>query len=74
MYQFLWLLLLGLYVAYSGGALVAADVETGQLDMLLATPISRSRVAVEKYPHLSRLRRADTDEPMSAKRTDIRPQ
>ncbi|MDT3437344.1 ABC transporter permease subunit [Haloarcula sp. 1CSR25-25] len=49
MYQFLWLLLLGLYVAYSGGALVAGDVETGQLDMLLATPISRSRVVVEKY-------------------------
>jgi len=49
MYQFLWLLLLGLFVAYSAGALVAADVESGRLDMLLATPISRSRVLVEKY-------------------------
>jgi ABC-2 type transport system permease protein len=37
------------YVAYSGGALVAADVEHGRMDVLLATPVHRSRILVEKY-------------------------
>jgi ABC-2 type transport system permease protein len=49
MYQFLWLLLLGLYMAYSAGALIAGDIEDDRMDMLLATPVSRSRVLVEKY-------------------------
>ncbi|MFB6155764.1 MAG: ABC transporter permease [Haloferacaceae archaeon] len=49
LYQFLWLLLFGVYVAYSGGGLVAADVERGRMDLLLAAPVSRTRVVVEKY-------------------------
>jgi ABC-2 type transport system permease protein len=49
MYQFLWLLLLGLYLAYSAGALIAGDIEADRMDMLLATPVSRSRVVVEKF-------------------------
>jgi len=49
LYQFIWLLLLGLYLAYSGGALVAADIESGRMDLLLAAPISRSRVVAEKF-------------------------
>jgi ABC-2 type transport system permease protein len=48
-YQFVWLLLFGVYVAYSGGALVASDVEHGRMDVLLATPVHRSRILVEKY-------------------------
>lgn len=49
MYQFLWLLLLGLYMAYSAGAIIAGDIESDRMDMLLATPVSRSRVLVEKF-------------------------
>jgi ABC-2 type transport system permease protein len=49
LYQFLWLLLFGIYLAYSGGGLVAADVERGRLDLLLATPVSRARILAEKY-------------------------
>jgi ABC-2 type transport system permease protein len=49
MYQFLWLIMLGLYIAYSAGSIVASDVESGRMDMLLAAPVSRSRVLVEKY-------------------------
>jgi ABC-2 type transport system permease protein len=49
LYQFLWLLLLGLYLAYSAGGAVAGDVESGRMDLLLATPVSRSRVVFEKY-------------------------
>lgn len=48
-YQFVWVLLFGLYMAYTAGGAIAGDVETGRLDLLLATPVSRSRVIVEKY-------------------------
>ncbi len=48
-YQFLWVLLLGLYFTYAGGGLLANDIETGRLYMVLATPISRTRLALEKF-------------------------
>ena len=48
-YQFMWLLLVGLYLIYIGGGTIAGDVETGRIDLLLATPISRRRVVVEKF-------------------------
>lgn len=49
LYEFGWVILLGLYVAYSAGSMIAGDVETGQIDMLLSAPISRSKVVVEKF-------------------------
>ena len=49
LYEFLWLVGLGAYVAYSAGSTVAGDVETGRMDSLLAAPISRERLLVEKY-------------------------
>lgn len=52
LYQFIWLLLFGIYAAYSAGGLIAADVETGRLDLLLAAPVSRTRLVVEKYASL----------------------
>lgn len=51
-YQFLWLLLLGLYVAYLGAGTIAADVERDRMDLLLSLPVSRSRVVVEKFASL----------------------
>ncbi|AUV83529.1 ABC transporter permease [Salinigranum rubrum] len=48
-YQFLWVLLLGLYFTYAGGGLLATDIETGRLYMVLATPVSRTRLALEKF-------------------------
>lgn len=48
-YQFLWLLLLGLYFAYSAGGLIAGDVERDRMDLILSLPISRSRVLAEKF-------------------------
>lgn len=48
-YQFVWVLMLGLYLVYLGGGIIADDVETGRIDLLLATPISRKRLLVEKY-------------------------
>ena len=49
LYQFFWLLLLGIYTAYIAGGLIAGDVERGRLDVLLATPVSRSKVIIEKF-------------------------
>lgn len=48
-YQFVWVLMLGLYVAYIAGGLIASDLETGRIDLLLATPTARKRAVVEKY-------------------------
>ncbi|MCH7660891.1 MAG: ABC transporter permease subunit [Euryarchaeota archaeon] len=48
-YQFVWLLLLGLYFAYSAGGLIASDVERDRMDLILSLPVSRSRVLGEKF-------------------------
>ncbi len=48
-YQFLWLLLLGLYVAYSGARAIASDVEHDRMDLLLSLPVSRGRVVTETF-------------------------
>jgi ABC-2 type transport system permease protein len=48
-YQFVWLLLLGLYVTYTAGGIVASDIENGRMDLLLAAPISRAQVLLEKF-------------------------
>ena len=49
LYQFLWLVGLGAYVAYVAGGAIAGDVETGRMDTLLAAPIARERLLFEKY-------------------------
>jgi ABC-2 type transport system permease protein len=48
-YQFAWVILLGIYFAYRAGSLVAGDVEDHGIDLLLATPLSRGRLVVERY-------------------------
>ena len=52
LYAFGWVLLLGLYLAYSAASLIADDVEDGRMDMLLALPVSRSKVILEKFSAL----------------------
>lgn len=49
LYTFVWQLLVGLYFAYAGAGLIADDVEHGRLDLLLALPVSRARLGVEKF-------------------------
>ena len=52
LYTFVWMLLLGLYFAYAGAALIASDVERERMDMLLSLPVSRARVVLEKFASL----------------------
>ena len=49
MYQFVVLLLLGIYFAYAAASTVAGEVEDGSLDLLLSSPVSRTRIVVGKY-------------------------
>ncbi|UPM44342.1 ABC transporter permease subunit [Halocatena salina] len=51
-YNFLWVLGLGLYFAYTAGGLIAGDVERDRMDLLLSFPVSRSRLLLEKYSSL----------------------
>jgi len=52
-YQFVWVLLLPLYVAYLGAGVVAGDADADRLDVLLTLPISRSRLLAEKAASLA---------------------
>jgi ABC-2 type transport system permease protein len=52
LYNFVWVLLLGVYFAYRAGGLIAADIERDRMDLLLSFPVSRSRLVVEKYASL----------------------
>lgn len=52
LYMFGWVILLGLYLAYSAANLVADDVEHGRMDTFLAMPVSRPRLVAEKFAAL----------------------
>ena len=48
-YQLTWLLVLGVYYAYAAASSVASEVENGTLELVLAHPVSRSRLVVGKF-------------------------
>lgn len=48
-YNFLWVLGLGLYFAYSAGGLIAGDIEHDRMDLLLSFPITRTRLLLETF-------------------------
>ncbi|MBZ6494297.1 ABC transporter permease subunit [Natrinema longum] len=52
LYVFGWVILLGLYFAYSGAGVIADDVDRGRMDTLLAMPVSRRRLLAEKFAAL----------------------
>ena len=49
LYQWLWLLVLGVYFAYVAASTIAGEAESGSLDFLLVNPVSRTRVVVGKF-------------------------
>lgn len=52
-YKFGWVVVLGLYLAYSMAGTIAGDVETDRMDLLLAGPVSRTRLLAEKYASIA---------------------
>jgi ABC-2 type transport system permease protein len=53
LYAFGWVILLGLYFAYSAAGIIATDLDRGRLDSLLAMPVSRPRLLVERFGALA---------------------
>lgn len=51
-YSFFWVLLVGIYFAYVGAGLVATDVKTRRMDLLLSNPVSRESVLLQKVATL----------------------
>ncbi|GAA0646001.1 ABC transporter permease subunit [Salarchaeum japonicum] len=49
LYHFAWVILLGVYLAYAAAGLLAGDVESERMDILLSLPVSRGRVVAENY-------------------------
>ncbi|MEF8885391.1 MAG: ABC transporter permease subunit [Haloarculaceae archaeon] len=49
LYMFGWVILLGLYLAYSAASIIADDIDRGRLDTLLSMPVSRPRLALERF-------------------------
>ncbi|SIR75795.1 ABC-2 type transport system permease protein [Natronorubrum thiooxidans] len=52
LYVFGWVILLGLYFAYSAAGVIADEVDRGRMDSLLAMPVSRRRLLTEKFASL----------------------
>lgn len=52
LYVFGWVILLGLYLAYSAAGVIADDVDRGRMDSLLAMAVSRPRLLVERFAAL----------------------
>lgn len=52
LYVFGWIIMLGLYFAYSAAGIIADDIDRGLMDSVLALPVSRSRVLVERFAAL----------------------
>jgi ABC-2 type transport system permease protein len=52
LYMFGWIILLGLYLAYSAASIVADDIDRGRMDTLLSMPVSRPRLAIERFAAL----------------------
>lgn len=48
-----YILLLGIYAIIAGGMLVAGEEEQGTLDVLLALPLSRTRILAERWAALA---------------------
>lgn len=51
-YNFVWVLGLGLYFAYVAGGTIASDIENERMDLLLSLPISRAQLLAEKFASL----------------------
>jgi len=51
-YQFGWLLMVGLYLAYLAGGTIAADVASGRMDLTLSAPVARRDVVFGRFSGL----------------------
>ena len=52
LYSFFWVVLLGLYFAYLGAGSIASDIDSRRMDLLLASPVSRESILLQKVATL----------------------
>jgi ABC-2 type transport system permease protein len=52
LYAFVWVILFGIYLAYAAASTIAGPVERDRMDLLLALPISRARLLIERFASL----------------------
>ncbi len=52
LHTFGWVILLGLYLAYSAASIIADDIDRGRMDTVLSMPVSRPRLAAERFAAL----------------------
>lgn len=48
-YQFVWMVVIGGYLAYASATLIAGELERGNVDVLLMTPVPRRQIVAEKF-------------------------
>lgn len=48
-YQFIWMVVIGGYLAYASATLIAGERERGNIDVLLMTPVPRRQIVAEKF-------------------------
>lgn len=52
MFPFFWVLLIGLFFAYSTASMISDDVRHRRMDLTLSNPVSRESVVLQKYAAL----------------------
>lgn len=51
-FSLMWVVFIGLYIAYVAGGLVAGDIRERRMDLILANPVSRESVVLQKFASL----------------------
>ncbi len=52
LFPFIWVLLIGIYFAYTSSSFISGDIRSRQLDLLLSNPVSRESVVLQKFASL----------------------
>ena len=51
-FPMIWVLLIGLFFAYSTASMISADISTRRMDLTLSNPVSRESVVIQKFAAL----------------------
>ena len=51
-FSLMWVVFIGLYVAYVAGGMIAGDIRERRMDLILSNPVSRESVVLQKFASL----------------------
>jgi len=49
MYQIFWVLILGIIIGFIAASIIAKEIESKTIDILMSNPVSRTQIILEKY-------------------------